>query len=507
MKIRLLASSDVHGYVMPYRYSDLKPCDHGFLKLKATMDAYTIENTLKIDNGDVLEGSPLLGYYYRHQDRYQTNPMITAVNEVGYDYYNIGNHDFNYGQANLINYIKENHALGLCGNVKYNGEYLGAPYRIHIFDDNHKIAIIGVVTHYIKNWEKPQSLVGFEIEEAFNYVEKTVAKIQNEEKVNGIVVVYHGGFEKDLDTGLPTEDLTGENEAYRMCQEIKGIDVLISGHQHRSIAQKCLGVSVTQTAHMGQEIAVVDWDLDTHEITEQLVPCTYPTSPTFEAEFKDVEAGCEKWLDEPLGRIMDADLKVNDEFDARVHKHPVITFINKVQLEASGADLAGNALFNDAVGFNEKITMRDIVSTYVYPNTLVVFKINGKILKEYLEKNAEYFAVEDDKIVVDHSFAYPKPQHYNYDMVDGIDYTIKVSNPKGSRIIELTYQGRAVSDNQEFTLAISNYRAAGGGNFFMFKDAPRILEMQEDMVTLLSNYLIEHQEVYLHHYENIKVII
>ena len=151
--------------------------------------------------------------------------------------------------------------------------------------------------------------------------------------------------------------------------------------------------------------------------------------------------------------------------------------------------------------------MRDIVSTYVYPNTLVVFKITGKILKEYLEKNAEYFAVEDEKIVVDYSFAYPKPQHYNYDMVDGVDYTIKVSNPKGSRIIDLKYKGEAVKDDQEFTLAISNYRAAGGGNFFMFKDAPRVLEMQEDMVTLLSNYIIEHQEVYLHHYENIKVTI
>lgn len=506
MKIRLLASSDVHGYVMPYRYSDLKPCDHGFLKLKATMDAYTTTNTLKIDNGDVLEGSPYLGYYYRHRDLYAKNPMIDAVNGCHYDYYNIGNHDFNYGQANLLDYIKQNNALGLCGNVKYHGEYLGAKYRIHEFDAEHKIALIGVVTHYIENWEKPESLVGYEIVKAFDYVKETVEEIKANEKVNGIVVVYHGGFEKDLDTGVPTEELTGENEAYRMCQEIKGIDVLISGHQHRSIAQKCLGVSVTQTAHMGQEIAMINWDLDTHEISEELIPCTYEPDSKFTEKFIEIENGCEKWLDQPLGRIMDADLKVSDEFAARLHKHPVITFINKVQLDASGADLAGNALFNGAVGFNESITMRDIVSTYVYPNTLVVFKINGKILKEYLEKNAEYFDVQNDEIVVDYSYAYPKPQHYNYDMVDGVDYTIKVSNPKGSRIVDLKYNGQEVSDDQEFKLAINNYRAAGGGNFFMFKNAPRVLEMQEDMVTLLSNYLIEHKEVYLNHYENIHVI-
>ena len=37
MKIRILATSDVHGMVMPYRYSDLKPCNHGFLKLEGVI--------------------------------------------------------------------------------------------------------------------------------------------------------------------------------------------------------------------------------------------------------------------------------------------------------------------------------------------------------------------------------------------------------------------------------------------------------------------------------------
>ena len=90
MKIRLLASSDVHGFVMPYRYSDLKPCNHGFLKLKATMDRYYQENTLRIDNGDILEGSPYLAYYYRNRDKYPRNPMIDVINYGEYDYYNTG---------------------------------------------------------------------------------------------------------------------------------------------------------------------------------------------------------------------------------------------------------------------------------------------------------------------------------------------------------------------------------------------------------------------------------
>ena len=507
MKIRLLASSDVHGFVMPYRYSDLKPCNHGFLKLKATMDHYYQENTLRIDNGDILEGSPYLAYYYRNRDKYPRNPMIDVINYGEYDYYNTGNHDFNYGPANLMDFITNIKAKSLCGNVKYNGKVLGREYTIHEFDKDHKIALIGVVTHYIKNWEKPVNLIGIEVEDAFEYVKKTVAKIKANEDVKGIVVVYHGGFERDLETGVPTEDLTGENQAYQMCQEIPEIDVIISGHQHRSFATKVLGKSVTQTRHEGAEIAVIDWDLDSHEITEKVVVCDAEPSLELTEKFMDIENGTEKWLDIPLGKIVDADLEVKDEFEARLHKHPVITFINKVQMAASGSMLSGNALFNGAVGFRKEITMRDIVSTYVYPNTVVVFEVTGKVLKAYLEKNAEYFDVVDNEIGVTHSFVYPKPQHYNYDMVDGIDYVIKVSNPVGERIIEMKYNGKDIKEDDVFTLSLSNYRAAGGGNFFMFKDCKRVLEIQEDMVTLMSNYLIDEKEVYLNHKENIKVII
>ena len=96
------------------------------------------------------------------------------------------------------------------------------------------------------------------------------------------------------------------------------------------------------------------------------------------------EAECQKWLDQPLGETA-IDLRIADEDDARLHKSQVITFLNKVCEDCSAADISGNALFLHARGFKQQITMRDLVSTYVFPNTLVVKKVTGKILKEYLE--------------------------------------------------------------------------------------------------------------------------
>ena len=79
-------------------------------------------------------------------------------------------------------------------------------------------------------------------------------------------------------------------------------------------------------------------------------------------------------------------LKINNEFSARLNKHPLVSFINQVEKDATDADLCSTALFNKATGFNTNITMRDLISTYVYENTLVKLKITGKILKQYLEK-------------------------------------------------------------------------------------------------------------------------
>ena len=183
-----------------------------------------------------------------------------------------------------------------------------------------------------------------------------------------------------------------------------------------------------------------------------------------------------------------------------------ITFLNKVQQEKTGADLSSNALFLGATGFGKDITMRDLVSTYVYPNTTVVKKITGKILREYLEKTAEFWMIHNEHIVVNPSYDWPKPQHYNYDMVDGIEYTIKVSNSVGHRITSLTYQGNDVTDDMEFTIVMNNYRAAGGGNYNMIKEAPTVSTDLSSMVELLANYIQEHKVIDFEPVNNITVI-
>lgn len=506
MKIKLLATSDIHGTITPYKYSDRTLAQQGLTRLSSKIKELRDDTTLLIDNGDVLEGNPL-DYHHSLFNRDKMHPMAKALNYLEYDYYNLGNHDFNFGTDMLHRYMDDVHAECLTGNIVENEEAMGADYTLHYFDEEHCIALIGITTQHIPNWEQPKNIVGISFENAFDYVAKTVQMIRENEEVSGIVVVYHGGFEKDLSSGQPTELQTGENLGYAICEKIEGIDVVISGHQHRSLAGKCCGKTITQTAADAKELAYIEWDLETGEIEAQLLAADGPIDQDLMALIQEEEEATQQWLDQPLGRLEEGDLLVHNRLQARIHKHPVISFLNEVQFAFTQADLSSMALFNDAVGFNHEISMRDLVSTYVYPNTLVVLKMSRKVLVAYLEKCAEYFIAEEGEIKVAPNYLAPKPQHFNYDMVDGIEYTIKVSNPIGQRIVALTRNGKEIKENEELTMVMSNYRASGGGDFTMVKDCEVVQEIQRGMVECMAEYLSDHPILKVNHTENIQVIL
>ena len=506
MKIKILATSDVHGYITPYSYSTHQLCAQGLSRLSAHISKLRDEHTLLIDNGDSLQGSPL-NYYHNLYEKDLIQPMAKALNHLNYDYFNLGNHDFNYGPDMLHQYMDSLNSVCLTGNAYEHGKSLGKEYVIHRFDEDHAIALIGVVTQHIPVWEKEEHIQHMNFENAFDYVKRTVEKIKKEESVNGICVVYHGGHEKHMMTDEPTELLTGENLGWKMCHEIDGIDVLICGHQHRSYTAFCNGVATLQPLENGKELGVVYWDLDSKEMKVELLKADQDPDESLLHLINEEEQRTQKWLDQPLGRLKEGDLLVHDPTDARIHKHPVISFINQVQFSlADQAVLSSQALFNESVGFNSSITMRDLVATYVYSNTLKALRMNGRILKEYLEKSAEYFDAEDGKVIVNRAFYDPKPLHFNYEMVDGLDYTIKASNPIGSRIIEMIYQGKPVKEEDEFVMVLSSYRAGGGGEFDMVKECEVVQDIQKDMVDALAEYILEHPILEVDHRDNIKVI-
>lgn len=504
-RIRLLVTSDVHGYVYPYSYADGKSQNYGFAKVKGTVDAMKDENSLLLDNGDVLEGSPL-AFFHFHKNKDKVSPMSKAMNETGYDFVNVGNHDFNYGEECLLRHLDYLHGKCITANWLYNEKTYDHAYVIKDMNGI-KLALFGLVTDYIPHWEQKENIAHSSFLPVIETARRLVSEIREKENPDYVICMYHGGFERDLKSGKPTEDLTGENVAYELLKEVEGIDVLLSGHQHRSLSGKLFNTVYTQTSDKGSEIGCVDIYPDENRIESCIIPCDKMADEAVMTCAQKEEDECQKWLDQALGTCVN-DLIIHDENEARLHKSQLITFLNKVAMEATGADISANALFLHATGFKHEITMRDLVSTYVYPNTLVVKKLSGKVLKEYLEKDAEFFDVkEDGSIGVNDKYVTPKPQHYNYDMLDGIEYTIKVSNSTGNRIVSLKRNGIPVKESDEFTVVMNNYRASGGGNYDMLKEAETVQEISASMVDLIAEYIMKYKVIEFEDVNNISVIV
>ena len=193
------------------------------------------------------------------------------------------------------------------------------------------------------------------------------------------------------------------------------------------------------------------------------------------------------WLNQPIGTLSRA-LLPTDKLDMAYNGTPIADFINRVQLYFSGAQVSAVGLANDIAGFKEKVSTRDIIATYPFPNTLVVFNITGKNLKLAMERSAEYFAYDaDGKLTISDKFLSPKVEHYNYDYFAGVDYKIDPSKPIGSRIVKLEYQGKPVTDKQMLTLCLNNYRASGAGEYPMYKECTIAKEINIEMSSFSWN--------------------
>lgn len=499
--IQILATSDIHGYIMPTTFRHDRNEALGLAKLATIIEEKRLEMpTILIDNGDFIQGSPMTFYHQKFHTQ-ERNPLIQVANELQYDAIVFGNHEFNYGLQTLQSVIHQSHFPWLGANiVTKDGRPFTKPYIIKEIDGI-KIAILGVTTHFVTKWEEPLHIEGLHFEDAFSSASYWAKWIRANEQIDVLVLCYHGGFERDLESGELLEAEDGENQGYRMWAEIEEVDIIISGHQHREISTTIMGKSVVQPGTKGVCIAKIELEIDMDHQQKIQSICHTPSliyssehtqphdavcqiiSPTFEKT--------EAWLDETIGMIQ-GDLQIEDPFLARIQEHPYIEFINRIQMAVSEASISCTALFHDEPGgFKQAVTMRDIVTNYIYANTLKVLRLSGQDILLALEQSASYFTVTAGQLHVADSFLFPKAQPYNYDMWEGIEYILDISKPIGERVTKLSYHGAAINREEEFDVVMSSYRATGAGNFDFLRNRPVVKEIQIDMTELIANYLLK----------------
>jgi 2',3'-cyclic-nucleotide 2'-phosphodiesterase/3'-nucleotidase len=542
-RLTVMGTTDTHGnvfnwdYFKDVEYDDSAHNDIGLAKIATLVSAVRAErgadNTLLLDAGDTIQGTPL-AYYYAKVDPItdgSKHPMAKAMNAIGYDAAALGNHEFNYGLDTLRTFESQlTFPLLSANSVDWtSGAPIFKPYVIRTFKARGgrpvKVGILGLVTPGVAIWDKAnvEGLVRFPgiVEQA-----KVMVPRLKQAGCDLVIVSCHSGAKPGSSYGdaLPFP----ENASRQLAEEVAGIDAVLVGHAHEEITELLVPskvtpgkqVLLTEPLKWGMRLSVMDFDLEFAKGRWTLAAAhssvlnanTVPEDPEVAELVREDHAVVRTYVNSVIGTCTIA----MSAATARFEDTAAIDFINHVQADAVKAALAGTPdeslpVLSIAAPFNRdaaipagNVTVRDVAGLYIYDNTLLGIRFTGAQVKAYLEYSAAYFKTvtgtgpfTPDEVTnalrppVDGT---PIPD-YNYDIMGGLDaslaYDIDIARPVGERITNLTYAGQPIDPAAQFVIAINNYRQSGGGGFPGVATAPVLYNAQVEIRQLLIDWTSE----------------
>ncbi|HUO32001.1 MAG TPA: 5'-nucleotidase C-terminal domain-containing protein, partial [Bryobacteraceae bacterium] len=180
---------------------------------------------------------------------------------------------------------------------------------------------------------------------------------------------------------------------------------------------------------------------------------------------------------------------------ARVEDTALIDAVQQVELYYSKADVSFASSFNARAAVKKgPVTVREIAGLYIYENQLYVIEGDGKMVREALENAARYYQTCSGDC--SHGpLINPQVIGYNYDMAEGVNYEIDLTQPPGHRVRNLTWHGKPLDDRQPLRIAVNNYRAGGSAGYTMFRGAKIVWRSPDEIRDLVIRYFRQHKEL------------
>ncbi|WP_419964775.1 bifunctional 2',3'-cyclic-nucleotide 2'-phosphodiesterase/3'-nucleotidase [Pelomonas caseinilytica] len=140
------------------------------------------------------------------------------------------------------------------------------------------------------------------------------------------------------------------------------------------------------------------------------------------------------------------------------------------------------------------LQVRNPGDLYLYGNNNIqAVKIKGSDLKNWLETSAKQFGRVDPTSTTTQDLVPSYSTIYNFDVFyaegNALTYQIDVTQPVGSRIVNLRYQGQPVADGADFIVATNDYRAGGGGAFPGIDGSKTIIKSPDANQAVVAAYL------------------
>jgi 2',3'-cyclic-nucleotide 2'-phosphodiesterase/3'-nucleotidase len=541
--LRVLATTDLHMNILPYDYLQDRPANlPGLAHVARAVEWLRAQspNTLLLDNGDFLQGSPMADYFALERGLREgdVHPMIAAMNALGFDAGTLGNHEFNYGLDFLLRAVRDaRFALVSANLVAETGATpcadrpLVRPYAIlnrtlrmaNGGEAPLAIGVIGFAPPQTVQWDCATLAGRVKARDIVETARYWVPRLRAE-GADLVIALAHTGIDS-----APVDGMMQENAA-RALAGVPGIDALVLGHVHKVFPGPdfagfddidaregtIAGVPAVMGGHSGRHLGVIDLALERAENggwsvlrarpralglcrpAKQPAPGAAPRPPVparrVGASIADAHAETLAHIRAPLG-----------ETDAALHSYfsqlgptPALLLTAAAQRAWFAAQPEARAVSDLPVlsavapfkaggqagpaNFTHvapgPLTRRHMHDLYPFPNRLAAVVLTGSELTAWLEAVAALYCPLGAGCR-DARLVPPDAQAYNFDMIDGLEYRFDLSGRPSLR--GLAYRGRPVAARDRFLVLTNSYRAAGGGGLCPELPASRHLPLRHTL--------------------------
>ncbi len=458
-KTVILHTNDVHGAIEGYAY---------ITALKADYEAKGAEVIL-VDAGDYSQGEVYVS---------DTKGLdaVEMMNVTGYDVVTLGNHEFDYGYAQLKENMTKADFKILCANV-YGED--GTP----IFDANYtyttksgvKIGFFGMETPEAQTKANPALIKGLKFDTDLKAVaEKQLEALKDDDVV---IALSH----------LGVDDSSKPYTSYDLYNAAKGIDFIIDGHSHSVMTKGKNGEPIQSTGTKFANIGVIVIDDATKKIeSNSLFEIKEDT-----AKDAAVAAAAQKIIDridKEYGAVF-AKSKVelngakapNGNRDGETNNGDLITdaMLWKVMQNKEGLTVNEDHVVAITNGGGIRaaikvgdVTKKDIKTVLPFGNTIEVIYVTGTELLEALE--ASTFCVPES------IGGFPQVSGISYTISTGAVYDANAETypastyygPKSiNRVTINSINGKEFKANDTYAVVTNNFCAEGGDTYYAFAAA------------------------------------
>ena len=488
-KTVILHTNDVHGSIELYA------------KVAAMKDDYEAQGAQVIlaDAGDYSQGTVYVSVN-------KGKDAVTMMNAAGYDVATIGNHEFDYGYAQLKSNLNSAGFKVVCANVLQDGSPVFDAYTM-INKGGVQVAFVGLETPEAQTKANPALIQGLTFlagDEMYAAVQTQVDAARTA-GADIVIVLTHLGVDSSSEP----------NTSYDLYKKVHDIDFIIDGHSHTVMTKGPEGEPIQSTGTALNNIGVITIDNATKKIeSNELIPIWH----TEEVDGKEVTVYDYTKSDETVANAAKAIIDpIDADYDQKFAESAVdlngakapgnrteetnlgdlITdaMMWAIKTKAPGVDMNNAVAITNGGGIRAAIakgdiTKKDVNTVLPFGNTLAVVYVKGSELLEALEVS---------------TYCTPKslggfPQFAGMEVelntaceYDANDTTYPGSTyfgPKSiNRITIKTVNGKAFDKDATYAVITNNFLAAGGDTYYAFAAAQTQFDTGLPLDEILMEYI------------------